>query len=49
MLGLINQAFEAFIRSKYGDGMWDEIVLRCPSVETNWVSSCPYDDKALYE
>ncbi|KIY96769.1 guanylate cyclase, partial [Monoraphidium neglectum] len=49
MLGIINLAFEAFVKRDYGENVWMEIVQRCPGVATNWVSSCPYSDKAIYQ
>jgi hypothetical protein len=49
MLGIINQALEAYLITKYGTDLWADIVARCPGVQTNWVSSCPYSDPAFYQ
>lgn len=48
MLGLIQNAFEAFIRARYGEPCWNEILERS-RVDGSWVSSCPYSDGVMYE
>jgi hypothetical protein len=48
MLGLINQAFEAFVRERFGDAAWAE-VQEASGVRGAWVSSCPYSDAVLFK
>jgi guanylate cyclase soluble subunit beta len=48
MLGLINQAFESFVREQYGDDVWAD-VQAAAGVHASWVSSCPYSDAVTYK
>ena len=50
MLGIINQAFEVFVREQYGDGLWAELEreVSASGLSLNWVSACPCPDKVTY-
>lgn len=48
MLGIIFHAFEAFIKKRYGEQCWEEILLQS-RVQGSWLSSCPYSDDLMLQ
>jgi hypothetical protein len=48
MLGLLNLSIKDFIIDTFGDSLW-EFILSQADISTNWISSCPYEDKETTE
>jgi hypothetical protein len=49
MLGLINLSIKAFVVDTFGESLWESILSKASINTTNWISSCPYDDKETTE
>ncbi len=48
MLGLLNLSIKDFIVDTFGVGLWESILSKT-SIASNWISSCPYEDKETTE
>ncbi|GFR47155.1 hypothetical protein Agub_g8846, partial [Astrephomene gubernaculifera] len=49
MIGWVNSSVESFIRDKFGDDVWNDVVKAAGVGERGWVSSCPYPDSETYK
>jgi hypothetical protein len=48
MYGIINKAAETFVRSRYGDAVWDRVRLKAGLPDEPFISMNRYDDSATY-
>ncbi|MDA0803127.1 MAG: heme NO-binding domain-containing protein [Planctomycetota bacterium] len=49
MYGMVNQALEALVRDKFGDGVWESVKLKAGVHEVAFVTMHEYSDEVTYK